>query len=167
MDINYDFGNEEKLSYHIAYANLAANKRSSPVTQGKVENEQSYVLSMNYQYPFNSNILAEGFLEYANSSNLDGNIDKDTDFLTATLSLKFWKNYSILIGRYKEKAKELGTNGTDTELKELNLGYEFDKNSIFKNFKILAGITRETIDNKTSKTRNEAFVSMVRYSIDF
>ncbi len=167
MDIDYDFGNEEKLSYHLSYLNLGVNKRSSPVKQGKIQDEKRYALAMNYQYPLHKNILANGFVEYVNITNRDGDIDKDVDFLTTTLSLQFFKNYSMMLGRYKERTTELATNGVDTDVRELNFGYKFSDDSIFKNLTIMTGITREKIDKKTSKVINEASVTKIGYLITF
>ncbi len=163
MDINYDFGNEEKLSYHLSYINLSVNDKQSPVTKSKTEDTKAYALNMDYQYPLHKNIIAQGFIEYANFNNHEGNIDKDVDFLTTILTFYFFKNYNITIGRYQEEQTQINTNGIDNNVRELSLGYKFSDQSILKGLQIMGGIKREKTDYKTSKVRDNVAGVLVRY----
>jgi hypothetical protein len=173
MDIDYDFGQRvtgavnEKLSYHISYMDLAVNDRQSSIAKEKIQNVNSYALNMDYLYPIHKNIAIRGFVEYANASNVSGNIDKDEDFLTTIVDLRLFKNYNILLGSYLQRDQEVGTNGVDRYVRELSLGYKFDKDSTLKNFNIMAGIKREKTDYKTSKNVKNNAGFMLAYSIVF
>jgi hypothetical protein len=163
MDINYDFGAQEKLSYHISYINLAVNENLSPVSKEKIEDANAYAVNMHYQYPLHKHILGKAFIEYVNFSNNEGNIDQDVDFLTTILTFNLFKDYSITIGKYFEQQTTIGGNGIDNEVKEFNLGYSFNDQSILKGIKIMAGVKHEQTDSKTSKVKNNVAGLLVRY----
>ncbi len=91
MDINYDFGNNEELSYHFSYLKLDVNRKKSTLQQDKIADMKGYTLNMNYKYPILSNNLAEGFVEYVKLDNDEGNKDKNSYFLTTSLSFYFWR----------------------------------------------------------------------------
>lgn len=167
MDINYDFDLEEKLSYHLSYINLAVNERQSPVFKEKIQDMKGYALNMNYQTPITKNILGEGFIEYVNLTNFQGNADRDANFLTANLSFYFFKNYGITLGHYRSKQTEIGTNGVDSEVRELNLSYKFDDQSILKGLSFMAGIKKDITDNKSSAIKDNVAGLRVRYFIEF
>jgi len=167
MDINYEFQKDEELSYHFSYINLAVDKNHSPIAKEKIDDMEGYALNMNYKYPFHKNFIGEGFIEYVNLNNYAGNTDSDKDFLTTLLKLNFFNNYYITVGRYFEKEKELGTNGVDRDVKELNFGYKFNDNSFLKNLHLMAGIKREKTDEKTSKSINEVAGVRIRYEYKF
>lgn len=163
MDINYDFGNQEKLSYHMSYLNLAVNENLSPVAKEKIEDVNAYAINMDYQYPLHKHILGRGFIEYVNASNNEGNIDQGVDFLTTILTFNLFKDYSITFGKYFEQQTTISGNGTDIEIKEFNLGYSFNERSILSGLKIMAGVKHEQTDSKTSKVRNNVAGLLVRY----
>ena len=80
VDIKFDFGKFEKLSYHFAYINAAVNAKTSAVTANKIDDEKGYVLGMNYHVPLSTNLFSEKILldwmvEYVSLKNIDGNSD--------------------------------------------------------------------------------------------
>jgi hypothetical protein len=71
-DINFEFTEKEKLSYHIAYSRLGVNKNATTVALERLKKQTGAVLGMNYKFPIQENFDLETILEYANIKNING-----------------------------------------------------------------------------------------------
>lgn len=167
MDINYDFGKEEKLSYHFSYLNLAVNKNYNSLTSDKIEDAKAYVLNINYDYPICNNLSANGFVEYVNFDNFEGNKDQSKDFLTTNLSFYLFKQYGIGFDRYISNKKVIDSDETKNEVRELNLSYKFNEKSIFEGLSLIAGIKREINDETSTKVKDNSAGVRIRYVKEF
>jgi hypothetical protein len=166
IDINFDFKEREKLSYHFSYLNLAVNQRVSQVPANKVDDQKNFALNLNYQYPLSEKMLLNGFLEYVEVKNLNGNSNIGERYLTANLITKF-DNWSLLLGNSKRQNLQLATNGFDQNLTEISLGYEFTKNSFFDRLTIQAGYKNFRNDQRTSLDSQNSLGFLVRYYKNF
>lgn len=167
LDINFDFSEREKLSYHFAYLNLAVNGRASPVAQNKIDDQKSYVLNLNYQRPIFETMLLDGLLEFMETKNLLGNSDLSEKYLTANLITKFDDHWSFLLGNSNRQYLQLGANGYDQNLSEASFGYEFSKNSFFDRLTIQAGYKNLRTNYKTSVDTRNGVGLLLRYYKNF
>jgi hypothetical protein len=168
-DIYYDFGNNENLSYHFSYLNLAINDRhnSSNITAG-IDDEKSLALNMNYKYPINDSFLLDSFVEYAKVNNVGGDTQKDADFLTLNFTTHICKNYFITLARAIKKQVKIGENGTDRIINELSFGYKLDYlNPKLKGLVVSAGYQQRDLDNKTSLVRDKALGVAITHKFEF
>ena len=168
VDIYYQFSKQEKLSYHLAYSNLAINKRQNQSNiPTKIDDQKSLALNMNYQYPINNNILIDGLIEYVNTKNMGGDIDSSANFLTANLTTYF-NNFYLIIARAQKQQFKIGTNGIDHSINELSIGYKFDNhNHILKGLSLAIGYNENLIDYKTSQVKNNAFGALLKHQLEF
>ena len=167
LDINYDFDNEEKLSYHFAYMNLAVNGRQSSVTPAKISDQKAIALNMNYQYPISENILINPIIEYVTMSNVGGNIDHKTNMLTTNIDVFLYKNWNVGISHVIRADLIQAENGLDTSITEFSFGYRFPKSSILSGLQLLAGYKKDIIDNKSNPIKTDSVGAMARYVKDF
>jgi len=168
MDIYYQFSEKEKLSYHFAYSNLAINKRQNHRNiSTKIDDQRSFALNMNYQYPINKNILIDGLVEYVTIKNFVGDIDSKANFFTANLTTYF-NNFYLTIAKAQEQQSKMGTNGTNNSINELSLGYKLNStNPIIKGLSIAIGYNQKLTDYKTSQIKNDAFGLLLRHKLEF
>ncbi|MES2678099.1 MAG: hypothetical protein V4612_07325 [Pseudomonadota bacterium] len=168
-DIFYDFGNQEKLSYHFSYLNLAVNKRQNTIiASNKISDEKAFALNMKYEYPINNNFLLDSFVEYTNIINLDGDTDKGVDFLTVNFTAYIFKDFSITLAKAKEKQVKFGENGIDKSIEELSFGYKFDNLSpILKGLLFSVGYRQSELDDKINPITNKAFGFLIGHKIEF
>ncbi|MFT6077525.1 MAG: hypothetical protein ACJA02_000277 [Myxococcota bacterium] len=168
-DIYYDFGNDEKLSYHFSYLNLAVNDRHNSRNIPSLINDQSaYAANMNYEYPLNKNFLLKSFIEYVQINNLEGNVEKDAKILTINLTAQIYKDFFMTLARAKEKEFEIGTNGIDRHINEVSFGYKFDNlNQLLKGLSLSIGYKEDKLDDKTSSITDKSFGFLIRHKIEF
>ncbi len=168
-DIYYDFSDQEKLSYHFSYLNLAINDRQNHSNiPAKVDDEKAFAANINYKYPLNDKFLLDSFVEYTNIQNLDGDTEKNANFLTVNFTAYILKNYFITIARAVENQTKTGENGVDEIINELSLGYKFDNlNQYLKGLMISIGYKQNDLDNKTSLIRDKSFGFLISHKFEF
>jgi hypothetical protein len=167
LDIDFDFGEREKLSYQFSYLNLAANARASNIEAGKIDNQKDLLLNVHYQYPINDNLLIDGLLEYVEVENLNGNSDIREKYFTANFITKIGDHWSVLLGNSRRQNIHLGANGFDQNISEASLGYEFKKNSIFDRLTIQAGYKNFRNDQRTVIEELNTVGFLIRYYKSF
>jgi hypothetical protein len=167
LDINYNFGNQEKLSYHFGYVKSAINDRQSNIARSKISDQKSYVANINYQIPITENILSRVFIEYAHLDNYKGNKLKDINLLTKYLMLNLYQNYYLTYIISKVQYQEIGTNGEDEIVDEISLGYQFPKNNILHGLSSYIGYSKDKIDNKITKETTESAILYLKYEKKF
>lgn len=168
LDVNFDFGELEKLTYHFSYLNLAVNERATPVAQGKIDDQKSYVLNMNYIYPLPNKMLLDGVLEFMESKNLGGDSDFSERYLSANLITHLDKNWNVLVGTTRHQYLQRGFNGYDENLSEVSIGYEFGKTKFFENLTLQAGYKNYRINHQgVSVDERDAIGVLLRYYQDF
>ncbi len=167
MNINFDFSELEKLTYHFSYIDLAVNERASSVTPTKIDDQKGFSAGMNYQYPINKNLVLDGMLEYAKMKNVNGNSDITDDYFTANIIARFYKNWTMLLGNASTRRMQVEQFGYDQNLSEISFGYEFDKTNFFDKFTLQAGYKNLRTNNKTSLETQNVFGLLVRYYKNF
>lgn len=166
-DINFEFAENERLSYHLAYANLAINKEMSPIKNAKIKNQNGYVFGVNYIFPIIKKLNAETLIEYTRISNINGNTDISNKFLTTNLIFKYNKKYSLMFGNSKNKIKNKLISRSYDNSNEINFGYEFDKTKFYD--KITAQIVYHqlTIKSPNQNQTNKSWAILLRYIKNF
>ena len=167
-DINFEFREKEKLSYHIAYSKLGINKNATLIDPNKIKKQTGIVFGINYKIPLKENFDLETILEYANIKNIDGNSDISNRYFTSNLILKYHSNYTFMIGNSNNKNKHRSSFGSSTNISEINIGYEFNKNKFFDKLTTQIGfyqILNKNIENSANK--NQAYALLVRYYKNF
>jgi len=168
-DIYYDFGNNEKLSYHFSYLNLAINNRQNHSNiPAYIDDEKGLSLGMNYRYPINDDFLFDSFVEYVNIDNIGGDIAKNSDFLTINFTAHIFKDYFITLTKAQEKQKKTGENGIDKSFSGLSFGYKLDHlNPNLKNLRALIGYKNSDLDSKTNFIQNKSFSVIITHKLEF
>lgn len=167
LDVNYDFGNQEKLSYHFGYVKSAINDKKSNIVRSKISDQKSYVANINYQIPITENILPRVFIEYAHLDNYKGNKFKDIYLLTKYLMLNLYQNYYLTYTISKVQYQEIGTNGEDEIVNEISFGYKFPKNNILHGLSSYIGYSKDKIDDKLTKEKTESAILYLKYEKEF
>ena len=166
-DINFEFSENERLSYHLAYANLAINKEMSPIKNAKIKNQNGYVFGVNYTFPIFKQLNAETLIEYARISNINGNTDISNKFLTTNLIFKYNKKYSLMIGNSKNKIKNKLISRSYNQASEINLGYEFDKTKYYDKITAQIGYHQLIEKSPTQNQTNKSMAVLLRYFKNF
>ena len=167
LDINYDFGSKELLSYHFAYVKSAINERRSNLERSQISDQKSYNANIKYKIPITDNIITKIFIEYAFLDNFRGNNLTDAHLLTRYIALNLYQNYSLTYTIYNVKYLELANNGLDESVNKIFLGYQFNKNHILDGFSTYIGYAREKIDEKITNQETEAAILYLKYEIEF
>lgn len=167
LNVNFDFGEREKLTYHFSYLELALRKKFSPIAANKSDSQKSFVAGMDYQYPASENVVIDGLIEYAQNTNLGGNSDVSENYFTANLITKFYRNWNILIGNSTRRHHEVTQFGFTQNLTEISLGYEFNKTSFFDKLTLQAGYKNQRNNNQTSLDTQNVFGVLLRYYKNF
>jgi hypothetical protein len=167
MDVNFDFGEKEKLTYHFAYINMAVNRNASALPRNKIADQKGYVASMNYIYPVAQNYDIDALIEYNNFKNIDGNSDNGENYLTGSVVNKFYQHYLATVAYSRRSNRNIAQLGFEQQLSEFSVGYEFDKNAFFDRFIIQAGYKNIRNDYKNSLETNNAFGILARYYKNF
>lgn len=167
MDIKFEFderfGEKERLFYHFAYLNLAADEKNSTISQTKIDDQKGFVANGKYRYPFTKNVTLDGLVEYVDLKNLNGDSDVGDRYVNASLIGEFYHNWNVTLAATNIKHTVVGENGYDRRFAEISAGYKFDKNSLFDEFLIQAGYKNLNTDYKTSVTNTRSYGVLARY----
>jgi|APGre2960657468_1045069.scaffolds.fasta_scaffold05514_4 hypothetical protein len=166
-DINFEFSEKEKLSYHIAYSKLGVNKNATTVALERLKKQTGVVLGMNYKFPVRENFDLETILEYANIKNINGDSNISDKYFTSNLILKYYSNYSLMIGNSNNRNKNLASSRQSTNITEINLGYEFNKNKFFDKLTTQIGYYQTLSRLTTMSNKEKSFALLVRYYKNF
>ncbi len=168
-DIYYDFGEDEKLSYHFSYLDSAINdRRNTSNTPEAIDNEKAYALNMRYKYPLSQNFALDGFIEYVEINNLGGNSAADSRILTVNLTTYIYKYFFVTLARSKEQQFKVAGNGVDESINEYSIGYKFDKlHKYLKGLSVLAGYREGANDDKVNLVRDNSFGLLINHKIEF
>jgi hypothetical protein len=166
-DINFEFKEREKLSYHIAYSKLGVNKNSTSVALDRLKKQAGIVFGMNYKFPIEKNLDLETILEYAKIKNINGDSAISNQYFTSNFILKYMSNYSLMIGNSNNNNKNRLGSGDSINVSEINLGYEFNKNAIFDKLTTQIGFY-QTLNKTFNKThKDKALALLIRYFKNF
>lgn len=166
-DINFDFKNDEELSYHFAYLKLAVDKRNSKVTPSKIDAQKGLVMNMKYRYPINDNLLLDGLIEYVDMKNVGGDSDIGESYFNASLVSEIYENWNITLASSSRKNVEINQNGFDQNLSEISFGYKVNKNRFFDNLLLQIGYKNLRTNYKTSIDIQNSYGILVRYIKSF
>ena len=166
-DINFEFTEKEKLSYHIAYSKLGVNKNATAVALERLKKQTGVVFGMNYKFPIRENFDLETILEYANIKNINGDSNISDKYFTSNLILKYYSNYSLMIGNSNNRNKNLASSRQSTNITEINLGYEFNKNKFFDKLTTQIGYYQTISRLTTMSSKEKSFALLVRYYKNF
>ncbi|MFM6972638.1 MAG: hypothetical protein ACKOXJ_03360, partial [Alphaproteobacteria bacterium] len=110
---------------------------------------------------------AETLIEYARTSNINGNTDISNKFLTTNLIFKYNQKYSLMLGNSKNKIKNKLISRTLNNASEINFGYEFDKTKYYD--KITAQIGYHQLVEKSANLNqtNKSLAFLLRYIKNF
>jgi hypothetical protein len=173
LDILFEFEENEQLSYHFSYLELAINPRNissrvgkstnAAVDETKTDREKGYSAAMNYRLPINKNLLLDLLVEFVDLKNINGNSDFSNQYFTANAVAEMFQNFNITAGLTNFKQIEANNFGYDQNLAEISLGYNFDKTLFFDNLLIQAGYKNLRTNNKTSISSDNSLLAMIRY----
>jgi hypothetical protein len=167
LDINFDFKNNEELSYHFAYLNLAVNERSSQVTPTKIDDQKGFVAGGKYRYPINDNFLFDGLLEYVDMKNVDGDSDINEKYFNASFVGEIYQNWNTTLAFANRKNVEIDQNGFDQNLSEISFGYKLNKNRFFDQLLLQVGYKNLRTNYKTSLDVQNSYGVLARYIKSF
>lgn len=167
VDIDFDFLEKEKLSYHFSFMNLAVNNRASQVSPSKIADQKAWVAGMNYKYPLNKNLLLDGILEYADIKNFNGNSDAKQNYLTGNVIAKIYNNWNITLGYARERQSVIANDGYNKNLTEISAGYTFRNSNFFDKFLFQMGYKNQRDNYKTSIESRNSLGFLVRYQKEF
>ena len=167
LDINYDFGEHEKLSYHFSYVDLAVNSSASSVTPTKIDDQKGFAAGMNYEHPVTENFAVDWLLEYASIKNFGGDSDISENYLTANIIGKVYQNWLVTLGYSNRDNSEIDAAGFDQNLSEISFGYEFGKTLFFDKMVLQAGYKNQRTNYKTSLETENVFGGLLRLYKNF
>ncbi|MES2960869.1 MAG: hypothetical protein V4694_00610 [Pseudomonadota bacterium] len=167
LDINFDFAEQEKLSYHFSYINLAVNSRASSVTPNKISDQKGFVAGMNYKYPVKKNYIVDALLEYAAIKDLNGNSDVGEQYFTANVINHFYENWNVTLGYANRDNSHVAQYGFSSNLTEISMGYEFLKNSFFDKLLFQVGYKNQRDNFGTSLETRNVIGALMRYQKNF
>jgi hypothetical protein len=167
LDINYDFKNNEKLSYHFGHINSSINPRQIYTNSNKAADQKSFIANIKYQYPLSEEFIIIVFLEHALLKNYLGDVNKEHKFLSKRISLDFYKNYHLVYAESSRKYTEIGYNGIDEDMNELSFGYKFNQNHILNGLNIFLGTKKDIIDYKSYRISTKSYGLYARYNYYF
>lgn len=167
LDINYDFGGHEKLSYHFSYIDLAVNNRASSVTPTKIDDQKGFALGMNYKHPVTENFTVDWLLEYASIKNFGGDSDISENYLTTNIIGRIYQNWLVTLGYSDRDNSEVDAAGFDQNLSEISFGYEFGKALFFDKLVLQAGYKNQRTNYKTSLETQNVFGGLLRLYKNF
>lgn len=163
LNVNFDFGKDEKLSYNFSYLKQATNRNSSQFASNKTDDENNFVAGINYLYPLSQNLKLDFLSEYSELKNVGGNSDVTERYATYLLKTYYQKNWNALIGYSVISRKVTESLGFDQNISEASIGYDFDKTCLFDRLTIQSGIKRLFTNNaNASETLNGVGV-LIRY----
>ena len=167
-DIDFDLGNEKKLYYHFSYLNSAINEKHSILAdKNKIDDQKSFVLSMNYVYPFNQDFILDSLIEYVGVKNYQGDADISERYISANTILKIHKNYNLTLGHSTRQNVQAQSFGFDENITEVSFGYDFLESKFFDKLSFQAGYKNQRNDFKTSLETKNSLIALVRYQKRF
>jgi hypothetical protein len=162
LDVLFDFGENEKLSYHFSYINLAVNSKATQVQLNKLGDQKGYVAAMNYRYPISENFVVDGLLEYVALKNIGGNSDISDKYSTASLVGEIYRNWNITLATTHLARREVNFNGVDQNLSEISAGYKFTPAKFFDQLLLQVGYKNFRTNYKTSLNSNNSIGALLR-----
>ena len=162
LDVLFDFGENEKLSYHFSYINLAVNSKATQVQLNKLGDQKGYVAAMNYRYPISENFVVDGLLEYAALKNIGGNSDISDKYSTASLVGEIYRNWNVTLATTHLARREVNFNGVDQNLSEISAGYKFTPAKFFDQLLLQVGYKNFRTNYKTSLNSNNSIGALLR-----
>ncbi len=163
VDIKFDFGEKEKLSYNFGYINLAVNNRMTQVPLAKLQDQKGFVVGMRYQYPIAQNYDIDGLVEYSKMNNLNGNSDFNEHYFSANIINKLYNNWNVTFGYSRYESNLMQTNGLNQSLSEVSFGYEFNKNSFFDRLVLQTGYKNSRNDYGGNLAMKDSVGFLLRY----
>ncbi len=167
LDVNFNFSEKEKLSYHFSYLNMGVNSRATLVDKNKIENQKGFVAGMNYKLPLSNNFLLDSLLEYNHTKNLNGNSDVTENYFVGNVIARIYDAWNLTLGYGQRQNIQVVQYGFDENLSEISMGYEFKKNKIFDKLLLQIGYKNQRINYKTSLETYNSVGLLVRYIKDF
>ncbi len=167
LDISFDFGPKEKLSYHFAYADLAVNAQASTVTPTKIDDQKGYVAGMRYVYPIKENFSVDGLLEYARMKNVGGNSDIGDQYFTFNLINRISQNWNITLAYDKRDESYIDQAGYQEDFVEVSGGYELGPTAFYDKLLLQVGYKNQRNDYKTSLETKNSWGALFRYIKSF
>lgn len=167
VDIKFDFEENEKLTYHFSYLNLAVNETASQVTPTKIDDQKGFAAALNYRYPINDNFLLDTLVEYVDMKNVNGDSDITEKYLNASFVAEFYDNWNITLASGQRKNIEIDQNGFDEQLFEGSFGYKMKKTRFFDQLLLQIGYKSLRTNYKTSIIENNSYGLLVRYIKSF
>jgi hypothetical protein len=162
LDINFDFSEREKLSYHFSYIDLAVNKRATEVPSERLKNQKGLVAGMNYKYPISEKVVLDGLVEYATIRNINGDSAVNNHYFTGNLIAKIDRKWNVTLGYAEESNSTLNKN-----LTEISAGYEFRDSKIFDRLLLQIGYKNQReFESNNLETRN-SLGALIRYQKNF
>ena len=162
LDVLFDFGENEKLSYHFSYINLAVNSKATQVQLNKLGDQKGYVAAMNYRYPISENFVVDSLLEYVALKNIGGNSDISDKYSTASLVGEIYRNWNITLATTHLARREVNFNGVDQNLSEISAGYKFTPAKFFDQLLLQVGYKNFRTNYKTSLNSNNSIGALLR-----
>lgn len=169
LDINFDFGKSEVLSYHFAYVDLAVNSRQSSVASSKIADQKGFVLNSKYIYPVSDNFLLDGLLEYVEMKNVGGNSDAANKSLSFSMVGEIYENWNVTFANtaYENSNLSQGDLNYNQNLYELSAGYKFDKTRYFDQFLVQLGYKKLRNNYQSYINEQNALGVLLRYIKSF
>jgi hypothetical protein len=166
-DIVFDFANNEKLSYHLAFASLNINAKQSNLPLNVLKRQNGWVFGMNYNNNLKKDLDIENLIEYAKINNVDGNANIDDSYFSVNFITTFQKKYSLLVGNSNKNSKR-HTKSVHENTSEINIGYDFIANDFFDRLVLQVGY--QHYFNQTTLQAKQSFDSLgclLRYYKNF
>jgi hypothetical protein len=167
-DINFDFADGEKLSYHLAYSSLDINSNNLNINPSRIAKQKGLVFGIDYIMPIKKYLDFKNILEYAKIENIDGDSDVADHYFSSNFILTFDKKYSLLFGNSNHQRKKYIGNSFHENTTETNIGYEFTANDFFDRLILQAGYQYSTSQTVTQqKQRFSSIGCLLRYYKNF
>ena len=166
-DIVFDFANNEKLSYHLAFASLNIDAKQSNLPLNVLKRQNGWVFGMNYNNNLKKDLDIENLIEYAKINNVDGNANIDDSYFSVNFITTFKKKYSLLVGNSNKNSKRY-TKSLHENTSEINIGYDFTANNFFD--KLVLQVGYQHYINQTTLQAKQSFNSfgcLLRYYKNF
>lgn len=165
LDMNFDFGNKEKLFYRFALTNLSVNERQAinRLAANKIEDEKGFSATMIYEKSFNDDIYLNYLAEYADIKNINGDGDVSDRYFNTSLITNLYDNWNITLGYANRRNLNIGQNGFDQRFSEISAGYSFDKTILFDQLTLQIGHKNLRTNFKNEVDKRNILGFMIRY----
>jgi len=167
-DIVFDFDNNEKLTYHLAFSSLNVNSKKSTLPLNILKRQSGWVFGMDYINNLKKDLDFENLIEYAKINNVDGNSNIDDSYFSTNFIITFQKKYNLLIGNSNKKSKRYIVNSVHENTSEINIGYDFTANNFFDRLVLQTGY-QHYFNQTTSQAKQsfDSFGCLLRYYKNF